>query len=92
MLTPDQGMSKVPRTIARPLRLTRLPREIRVVCFNEYTGRVVYAQNLDDPTLDRSYDYDHLGRTVRVPVKDSHADIALNGVAANRIHARRWRN
>lgn len=30
--------------------------------FNEYTGRVVYAQNLDDPTLDRSYDYDHVGR------------------------------
>lgn len=30
--------------------------------FNENTGRVVYAQNLDDPTLDRSYDYDHVGR------------------------------
>ena len=30
--------------------------------FNENTGRVVYAQNVDDPTLDRSYDYDHLGR------------------------------
>ena len=30
--------------------------------FNENTGRVVYAQNLTDPTLDRSYDYDHVGR------------------------------
>ena len=30
--------------------------------FNENTGRVVYAQNLDDATLDRSYDYDHVGR------------------------------
>jgi len=32
--------------------------------FNENTGRVVYAQNLNDPTLDRSYDYDHVGRAV----------------------------
>ena len=30
--------------------------------FGENTGRVVYAQNLNDPTLDRSYDYDHVGR------------------------------
>ncbi|HKY42733.1 MAG TPA: RHS repeat-associated core domain-containing protein [Pyrinomonadaceae bacterium] len=30
--------------------------------FNENTGRVVYAQNLDDGTLDRAYDYDHVGR------------------------------
>lgn len=30
--------------------------------FNENTGRVVYAQNLNDPTLDRAYDYDHVGR------------------------------
>lgn len=30
--------------------------------FNENTGRVVYAQNLSDATLDRSYDYDHVGR------------------------------
>jgi RHS repeat-associated protein len=30
--------------------------------FNENTGRVTYAQNLNDPTLDRSYDYDHVGR------------------------------
>jgi len=32
--------------------------------FNENTGRVVYAQNLNDPTLDRSCDYDHVGRAV----------------------------
>lgn len=32
--------------------------------FYENTGRVTYAQNLYDPTLDRSYDYDHLGRMV----------------------------
>ena len=30
--------------------------------FSENTGRVTYAQNRYDPTLDRSYDYDHLGR------------------------------
>lgn len=30
--------------------------------FNEYTGRAIYAQNLDDPTLDRAWDYDHAGR------------------------------
>lgn len=32
--------------------------------FNENTGRVTYAQNLDDGTLDRSYDYDHVGRLI----------------------------
>ncbi len=32
--------------------------------FNENTGRVTYAQNLNDPTLDRSYDYDHVGRLI----------------------------
>ena len=30
--------------------------------FNEHTGRVTYAQNIQDPTLDRSYEYDHIGR------------------------------
>ena len=30
--------------------------------FNENTGRVVYAQNVNDPTLDRAFDYDHVGR------------------------------
>ncbi|MBD0372900.1 MAG: S8 family serine peptidase [Pyrinomonadaceae bacterium] len=30
--------------------------------FSENTGRVTYAQNLYDSTLDRSYDYDHVGR------------------------------
>jgi RHS repeat-associated protein len=29
---------------------------------NENTNRVAYARNLYDPTLDRSYDYDHVGR------------------------------
>ena len=28
----------------------------------EHTGRVTYAQNIQDGTLDRSYEYDHLGR------------------------------
>lgn len=32
--------------------------------FNEYTGRAVYAQNLDDPTLDRAWNYDSVGRPV----------------------------
>jgi YD repeat-containing protein len=30
--------------------------------FGERTGRVTYAQNLYDATLDRSYEYDHVGR------------------------------
>jgi RHS repeat-associated protein len=30
--------------------------------FNERSGRVSYAQNIQDATLDRSYEYDHLGR------------------------------
>jgi RHS repeat-associated protein len=29
---------------------------------NEHTGRVTYAQNMNDPRLDRSYEYDHVGR------------------------------
>ncbi|MGH9928257.1 MAG: S8 family serine peptidase, partial [Pyrinomonadaceae bacterium] len=29
---------------------------------NEHTGRVTYAQNIQDPTLDRSYEYDNVGR------------------------------
>jgi RHS repeat-associated protein len=32
--------------------------------FNEKTGRVTYAQNLINPMLDRSYDYDHVGRLI----------------------------
>jgi hypothetical protein len=30
--------------------------------FNEHTGRVTCAQNIQDPTLDRSYEYDQAGR------------------------------
>jgi len=30
--------------------------------FNERTGRVTYAESLTDATLDRSYEYDHVGR------------------------------
>ncbi len=30
--------------------------------FGENTGRVTYAQNINDATLDRSYHYDHVGR------------------------------
>src|SRR6185369_1981375 len=30
--------------------------------FNEHTGRVTYAQNIQDGTLDRSYEYDQAGR------------------------------
>ena len=30
--------------------------------FGENTGRVTFAQNINDPTLDRSYYYDHVGR------------------------------
>jgi YD repeat-containing protein len=32
--------------------------------FSENTGRVTYAKNVDDPTLDRSYDYDQAGRLI----------------------------
>src|SRR5229473_223475 len=32
--------------------------------FNENNGRVTYAQNVNDSTLDRSYQYDHVGRLV----------------------------
>lgn len=32
--------------------------------FYDNAGRVTFAQNLYDPTLDRSYDYDHVGRVV----------------------------
>jgi RHS repeat-associated protein len=32
--------------------------------FNEHTGRVTYAQNIQDGTLDRSYEYDQAGRLV----------------------------
>ena len=32
--------------------------------FNENSGRLMYAQNINDGTLDRSYDYDHVGRLV----------------------------
>jgi len=32
--------------------------------FGENSGRVTYAQNLTDGTLDRSYKYDHVGRLV----------------------------
>ncbi|HEV7745767.1 MAG TPA: S8 family serine peptidase [Pyrinomonadaceae bacterium] len=31
---------------------------------NETTGRVSYAQNIYDATLDRSYEYDHVGRLI----------------------------
>jgi len=32
--------------------------------FNENTGRITYAQNINDATLDRSYDYDQVGRLI----------------------------
>jgi RHS repeat-associated protein len=32
--------------------------------FGENSGRVMYAQNINDGTLDRSYDYDHVGRLI----------------------------
>ncbi len=30
--------------------------------FNEHTGRVAYAKNIQDGSLDRSYEYDDVGR------------------------------
>lgn len=32
--------------------------------FGENTGRLMYAQNINDSTLDRSYDYDQVGRLI----------------------------
>jgi len=32
--------------------------------FGENTGRLTYAQNINDPTLDRAYDYDNVGRLI----------------------------
>ena len=46
--------------------------------FNENTDRVTYAQNLDDATLDRSYDYDHVGRLIEARTA-SEARGHLNG-------------
>jgi hypothetical protein len=48
--------------------------------FNERTGRVTYAGSLYDSSLDRSYEYDHLGR---LAVSHSGAEArahAINGV------------
>jgi hypothetical protein len=46
---------------------------------NEATGRVSYAQNIYDPTLDRSYEYDHVGRlAVSHSGAEARAD-AING-------------
>lgn len=42
--------------------------------FSENTGRVTYAQNLYDATLDRSYDYDHVGR-----LQDAHTGSEARG-------------
>jgi len=42
----------------------------------ESSGRVTYARNLYDPTLDRSYDYDQVGR--------------LRNSFTGRAHARIW--
>lgn len=44
--------------------------------FNEKTGRVTYAQNLYDATLDRGYDYDQVGRLF--PAKFSKTAMALS--------------
>jgi hypothetical protein len=49
--------------------------------FNENTGRVTYAQNLYDATLDRSYHYDHLGRLDDVHT-GAEARAALQGQGA----------
>lgn len=38
--------------------------ELQVRHLSENTGRLMYAQNINDGTLDRSYDYDQAGRLV----------------------------
>jgi RHS repeat-associated protein len=48
--------------------------------FNEHTGRVTYARNLYDSTLDRSYDYDHVGRlTIAYSGMDARAHVGVPG-------------
>ena len=46
--------------------------------FNENNGRVTYAQNTNDSTLDRSYQYDHVGRLVSAHTgKEARAHIGI---------------
>jgi YD repeat-containing protein len=51
--------------------------------YNEHTGRVTYAKNLQDATLDRSYEYDHVGR-----LADSHSGAEAR--AATRAPGTLW--
>jgi hypothetical protein len=46
--------------------------------FGENSGRVTYAKNLYDGTLDRSYDYDQVGRmTVTYSGADARAHVGV---------------
>src|SRR5438034_11805786 len=49
-------------TARKPLRQAAL--DYNYDYLNEHTGRVSYAQSIYDSTLDRSYEYDHVGRLV----------------------------
>ncbi|MFN2406644.1 MAG: S8 family serine peptidase [Pyrinomonadaceae bacterium] len=67
--------------------------------FNERTGRVTYAQNINDGTLDRSYHYDHVGR-----LQSSHSGLEarvhvgllssgpIDGPYAQRYYYDQWGN
>jgi RHS repeat-associated protein len=53
--------------------------------FSENTGRVTYARNLYDTSLDRSYDYDNVGRLVAArtgPEARAHVGLAQGNLTA----------
>ncbi len=67
--------------------------------FNENSGRLMYAQNINDGTLDRSYDYDHVGRLLASHSGGearAHMGIGPNGVVdgpyAQRYYYDVWGN
>jgi RHS repeat-associated protein len=48
--------------------------------FGEHSNRVTYARNIYDSTLDRSYDYDHVGRlTIAYSGMDARAHVGVPG-------------
>jgi RHS repeat-associated protein len=67
--------------------------------FNENSGRLMYAQNINDGTLDRSYDYDQVGRLLASHSGGearAHMGIGPNGVVdgpyAQRYYYDVWGN
>jgi RHS repeat-associated protein len=53
--------------------------EYRYDYFHEHTGRVTFARNLYDATLDRSFEYDHVGRLTWAYTGTEATAHAING-------------